>query len=51
VRASLIRLTEATGGDLSNIEPAMASVITIVDSYLDAPSRLELARLELAVAQ
>jgi hypothetical protein len=51
VRASLIRLTEATGGDLTNIEPAMASVITIVDSYLDAPSRLELARLEHAVAQ
>ena len=51
VRASLLRLAEATGGDLINLEPALRSVITIVDSYLDAPSRLELARLERAVAQ
>lgn len=51
VRASLIRLAEATGGDLSNLDPALASVITIVDSYLDAPSRLELARLEHAAAR
>lgn len=46
VRASLNRLAEATGGDVSNLKPALTSVITIVDSYLDAPSRLELSRLE-----
>ena len=49
VRASLIRLAEATGGDLSKLKPALTSVLAIVDGYLDAASRTELARVERAL--
>jgi hypothetical protein len=50
VRASLIRLTDATGGDLSDIQPALTSTMAVVDAYLDPSSRSELARLERAVS-
>jgi hypothetical protein len=46
VRASLTRLVDLTGGNSSEISAALKSTIAIVDAFLDAPSRLELARLE-----
>ena len=48
VRAALSRLAAATGGDPGGIAAALTSVISAVDAYLDAPSRLELERLERA---
>jgi hypothetical protein len=48
VRAALSRLAAATGGDSSGIAAALTSVMAAVDAYLDAPSRLELERLERA---
>lgn len=46
VRAALIRLAAATGGDPAAIGAALTSVISAVDAYLDTASRSELARLE-----
>jgi uncharacterized membrane protein len=51
VRASLTRLADATGADRSEISPALTSMMAVIDSYLDAPSRSELARLERAFPQ
>jgi hypothetical protein len=50
VRASLTRLAEATGGDRTQISAALTSMMAVIDSYLDAASRSELARLERAFA-
>jgi hypothetical protein len=46
VRASLTRLADATGGDMSEIGTALKSTVAAIDGYLDPPSRAELARLE-----
>lgn len=46
VRASLARLADETGGDLSKLKPALTSALAIIDGYLDPTSRTELARLE-----
>jgi hypothetical protein len=51
VRASLTRLVDLTGGNSSEISTALKSTIAAVDAFLDAPSRLELARLERALAK
>ena len=51
VRASLIRLADATGGDLSEIGTALTNAKSAIDSYLDASSRAELGRLERAFAK
>lgn len=51
VRASLTRLADATGSDPSEIRAALTSMIAVIDTYLDAASRLELGRLERAFAR
>jgi hypothetical protein len=51
VRASLTRLVDLTGGNSSEISAALKSTIATLDAFLDAPSRLELGRLEGAFAK
>jgi len=50
VRSPLVKLVDATAGDPADIAPALANVITAIDSYLDAAARLELDRLVRAFA-
>ncbi len=51
VRAPLTKLTDATAGDLADVTPALANLLTAVDAYLDAAARLELDRLARAFAK
>ena len=48
VRASLTKVIDSTSaqGNYSEIGVALTNMIAVIDSYLDASSRLELARLE-----
>ena len=45
VRAPLTRLVDATAGEVENVAAALAAVMTALDGYLDAASRVELDRL------
>lgn len=51
VRTPLTRLAGATAGELADLSPELANVMTAVDAYLDAPARLELDRLARAFAK
>ena len=50
VRAPLVRLAEATEGEVPELASALAGVITATAPYLDAPARQELDRLARAIA-
>jgi hypothetical protein len=50
-RAALIRVADATGENTSDISAALTSLLVGIDGYLDPPSRIELARLERALAK
>jgi hypothetical protein len=50
-RAALTRVADATGGSASEIGATLTSLLAAIDGYLDAPSRIELARLERAFAK
>ena len=50
-RTALMRVADATGGNASDITGALTSLLNGIDGYLDPPSRIELARLERALAK
>jgi hypothetical protein len=50
-RAALTRVADATGGNASDITGALTSLLNGIDGYLDPPSRIELARLQRALAK
>jgi hypothetical protein len=51
VRGALMKLVEATAGDLSDVAPTLASVIAATTAFLDIAARTELDRLARAFAK